>query len=88
MVATVIHPFPSDGTLIARGISTAFNDGDTIDTGLIQVDGMIFTSNTDDTVATLTSQSAGVATVAGKTAGVAASSVTLYWVAWCQTRKG
>lgn len=87
-LATTIHNYPSDGSLIARGITTDLDDGETIDTGLIRVSGMMMTSNTADTICTLTSQSAGVATVAAKTAGSAASAVTVYWVAWCQDIKG
>jgi len=81
-LATTIHPFPSDGSYIARGETTDLDDADTIDTGLIRIDGMTLTSNTADTVCTLASQSAGVATVAAKTAGGGASGVTVYWVAW------
>ena len=87
MVTTTIHNFPSDGSYIARGVATNLDDGDSIDTGLIRVDGMIFTSNTADTVCTLTSQAAGVATVAAKTAGSGASGVTVYWIAWIQPHK-
>lgn len=88
MATTTIHNYPSDGSYIARGTTTTFNDGDTVDTGLLKVDGMIITGNTDDSVFSLTSESAGVATIAGKTAGAAASSVTIYWVAWQLTTSG
>ena len=82
IATTTIHNFASDGSYIARGVTTSFNDGDTIDTGLVRIDGMLPGTNTADCVATLTSQSAGVATVAAKTAGAAASGVTIYWIAW------
>ena len=58
------------------------SDGDTIDTGLAKCDGFKATTNTADCVATMTSQSAGVATVALKTAGAAGSGVIVYWQAW------
>ena len=86
-LTTTIHNFPSDGSYIARGTTTDLDDGETIDTGLVRVDGMLMTSNTADTVCTLTSQSSGVATIAAKTAGVAASAVTVYWIAWIQPHK-
>jgi len=82
MATTTIHRLPSSGSYIRRGKTTALNDGDTVDTGLVKVDGMIITSNSNDTVCSFTSQSAGVATIAGKTAGVAAVNVDIYWVAW------
>ena len=91
MVATttVVHNFPSDGTYIARGVSTTVTDTDTIDTGLLAVDGFIAVTNTDDSVVAFTSQSAGVVTVAVHTAGSAESSgVTVYWEAWQLTTSG
>jgi len=81
--ATVtIHNFPSDGSYIARGVTAAMNDGDTIDTGLVKVDGFLPDTNTADCVAGFTSQSAGVVTVSLKTAGAAATGVIVYWEAW------
>jgi len=86
--SVTIHNFPSDGSYIARGVATSLSDGYTIDTGLITVEGITMTSNTADTVCSFTSQSAGVVTVAAKTAGSAASGVTVYWVAWLRPHKG
>lgn len=86
--AVTIHNFPSDGSYKARGKSTAFNDADTIDTGLPFVSGFMGIASTADTVVTMTSQSSGVVTVAAKTAGGAAAAQTIYWVAWCDTIKG
>ena len=81
--ATVtVHNFPSDGSYIARGLTADMDDADTIDTGLVKVDGMMMTTDENDCVASLTSQSAGVANVALKTAGAAGSAVKVYWVAW------
>ncbi len=82
MATTIIHNFPSDGPHVARGVTTSFDDGDTIDTGLGKADGFQGISNTADTVIGFTSQSAGVVTASGKTAGSGASSVTVYWEAW------
>lgn len=86
-IATTIHNFPSDGSFIARGTTSDIDDGETVDTGLNRVDGFVSTSNTADTVVTMTSQSSGVATLALKTAGSAASANTIYWVAWTQPYK-
>jgi len=86
---TTIHHTPSDGSLVARGVTTGIDDGETIDTGLIRADGFLATSATADTVVTMASQSAGVVTIGASTAGVAVSAgVTVYWVAWCRTHKG
>jgi len=81
-MAVTIHNFPSDGAYIARGLATSMDDAGTIDTGLVKVDGFMGITNTADCVVGLTSQSAGVATVSLKTAGAAATGVTVYWVAW------
>ena len=84
----VIHNFPSDGTLIAIGTATSVADNDTIDTGLPVASGMLMTTATDDCVASFTSQSAGVATISLQTAGVSATGITVYWIAWCTTNNG
>ena len=88
MATTTVHNFPSDGSLVARGTTTSFNDGDTVDTGLIKADGFTANANTGDCVISWSSQSAGVVTVVGKTAGAAAAAVTIYWEAWCTVQKG
>ena len=81
--ATVtIHNFPSDGAYIARGTTADMNDGDTIDTGLVKCDGFVAGTDENDCNASKTSQSAGVVTVALKTAGAAGSAVKVDWVAW------
>lgn len=88
MATTTIHNFPSDGSYIARGVSTSADNNDTIDTGLLKVDGMIATTNTDDCVFSFTSESAGVATISLQTAGSAATGITVYWEAWQLTNSG
>lgn len=86
--SVTVHNFPSDGSLVARGLASSVSDNDTIDTGLIRIDGMLMTASEDDCVASLTSQSAGVATVSLQTAGASSSGVTVYWVAWTDPIKG
>jgi hypothetical protein len=86
--STVIHNLPSLGSFVNVGRSSSADDGDTIDTGLVKVDGMLMTTNTNDCVASLTSQSAGVATVALKTAGAAGSGVQVDWIAWTIPKNG
>lgn len=88
MATTTRHYLPSAGSYRSFGVTTSFDDGNTIDTGLLKVDGFIAISNTADCVVSLTSQSTGVATVAAKTAGAAASGVTIYWEAWQLTTSG
>ena len=85
-VTPTIHSLPSAGSYVRKGTAASFNDADTIDTGLPRVSGMIIMTNTADTVCSLTSQSAGVATIAARTAAAAASGVTLYWEAWHNPR--
>ena len=84
----VIHNFPSDGTLVARGIATGVADNDTIDTGLPVVSGMLMTADEDDCVASFTSQSAGVATISLQTAGSGSTGRIVYWEAWATTNNG
>ena len=77
-----VHGYPSAGSYIRYGTCTAFNDGDTCDTGLVKADGFTGTTNQNDCVISKTSQSAGVVTVAAKTAGAAAVNISFDWIAW------
>ena len=82
MATTTIHTITSGGNFVRKGVTTALDDGGTIDTGLPTVVGMILCSETADCVATFTSQAAGTATIALRTAGVAATNITVSWEAW------
>lgn len=84
----VLHPLPSLGSYVKAGRVASMDDGDTIDTGLIRVDGFLGTAETNDCVVSLTSQSAGVATVALKTAGAAGSGVAVNFLAWTIPKNG
>lgn len=88
MATTTLHKIPSAGSYVAHGTTTSLDDAGTVDTGLLKVDGMLITTATADCVATSSSQSAGVATIALKTAGAAATGITIYWEAWQLTRSG
>ena len=81
--ATVtLHNLPSDGANVARGIAVGA-DQDTVSTGLTRVSGFIATGASADTVISLASSAAGVATVRVLLAGVpSAGSQTFYWKAW------
>ena len=85
-MATTIHHFPSDGSSIARGTAIVA-DGDTVETGLPQVDGFIGKGVNADTVIGFTSQSAGTVTVSVYAAGGASSGTkTIHWNAWCNKK--
>lgn len=77
-----IYKFPSDGSSIARGRSLIANGG-TITTGVSLVGGIILTTEHADTVATATSISYGVVTVALTAAGSGATgNKYVNWEAW------
>lgn len=82
MATTTIHAIQSGGSYVRKGVTTGLDDGGTIDTTLPTVVGMILCSETADCVATFTSQSAGTATIALRTAGAAATGITVSWEAW------
>lgn len=81
-MATTIHNFPSDGTLVARGTDSVAGGG-TVLTGLSRVDGFVATCATADVVISVQSISNGVVTVDVYLAGASSAGArTIYWKAW------
>jgi len=81
-MATTIHNFPSDGSLVARGTGSVA-DGGSIVTGLAQVDGFVANALTGDVVINFNNQSAGTVNVGVFIAGAASAGArTIYWEAW------
>lgn len=85
MASTTVHRLPSDGSTIRRGTASVAN-GDTVSTGLSQVNGFVAYPASSDvviSVSTALPSTTGDVTVRIHAAGVASGTErTIYWEAW------
>lgn len=82
MATTTYADNPSDGSQIKRG-TCVIQDGQTINTALGSVSGIVVSCSNADTVATVSALSGSSATVDLRTAGnIPAGNRTVYWEAW------
>ena len=86
MTAATVVQYDNPVPGFASGTSADYQDGYTVDTGLGGTVAFFALAATGDTVLTVTSQTGGIVTLAGKTAGAGVGAEVITWFAVRKSR--